>query len=171
MVNVLMLCRQEMSVMKQVVLNLSQRRVEPDNLKPASASQSGSRLHSKDPYKPSAHSSRNRSKSPSRAARTRTAVYQPKHYVEAEFDDANVHKPPPTEFVSYPLALNKKSNGSVVVRSGKHCILSRMHPMFSYIEKDILLSSSELLFNCVWATFFENIHDCTCITKICCFVK
>ena len=92
--------------MKQVVLNMSQRRMEPDNLK-ASHSSVSSRTHGRDPFKPSVYSStRARSKSPTRHSQSgtggggRSAVYQPRHYVEAEFDDTNVHKPPPTEFVS-----------------------------------------------------------------------
>ena len=80
---------QEMSVMKQVVLNLSQRRMEPDNLKPMRSS-------SRDLLKPTISSSM-RSKSPSA-----TAVHQPKHYVEKQFEDENIHKPAPTHFVSLP---------------------------------------------------------------------
>lgn len=93
--------KEEMSVMKQVVLNLSQRRYAPDTLRAGpAASQSRSYGSSSREgvsgvsLRPTLTSARSRSPHSSR-----TAVHQPKHFVEAEFDDANVHKPAPTEFV------------------------------------------------------------------------
>ena len=87
-----------MSVLKQVVLTMSQKRVEPEiSLKPVSASRSASNQDQKRlNYQPVAVSSR--PKSPSSQ---KSVIFQQQNFVEAEMDETNVHKPTPTEFVSF----------------------------------------------------------------------
>lgn len=88
-----------MSVMKQVVMNLSQRRVQPDNIKPA-----GSKPVERDPFK---HLSKPLHSPRAKSPRGKTAIHDPRNFADLEFDE-NIHKPEPTKFVSYFTGNNNK---------------------------------------------------------------
>ena len=90
-----------MSVLKQVVLTMSQGRVEPE-LTFKNSQKSSSKTSQNLQYRPVAVQSR-----PKSPAATKSAVFQPRNFVEAEMDETNVHKPAPTEFVSLFLSALK----------------------------------------------------------------
>ena len=78
-----------MSVMKQVVQNLSLRKKDPNIRQPS--------VRTGAPRSPKAAKSSGHSK------KIKTAVHQPLNTYEAAEKDENIHKPAPTEFVSWPV--------------------------------------------------------------------